>query len=187
MSGIELASLILGAVPVLVTAVDLSRSGYQKSTIPFRKRRYVGMLTNALLLQRQTVAETTRLLVVHSGCLCNDHALQTQLDDDLSGYLEDENVREQILDFLGEKNHAALTGSLQEIHIILKRVAKQLSGIVPASQVRLISFPFLVLYRPRMLINACVGSTRRSPRNNRGKPGRQKAASRRDVARKAHA
>ena len=67
MSGIELANLILGAVPVVVTAVDLLLTGCQKSMIPFRKGRYVGMLTNCPLLQRQTYGNGPPINV-HSGC-----------------------------------------------------------------------------------------------------------------------
>ncbi|RYP55195.1 hypothetical protein DL768_000189 [Monosporascus sp. mg162] len=136
MSGIEIAGLVLGAVPIIISAVDLLQDSYERTLIPFRKRRHVSMLANALLLQRQTIAETIRLLIVHSGCVYHDDGAQSQLDDDPIGYLKDEYVQDQILDFLGEKNNAALTGALQESHDILKRVARQLVGLVPTRQDR---------------------------------------------------
>ena len=128
MSGFEIAGLVFGAMPILVTAADLLRAGYEKALIPFRKRRYIGTLANALLLQRQTVAETIRLLIAHCGCLYDDDLLRTQLDDGPSGYLKDEQVQSQILDFLGEKNHAALAGTLKEIHDIVAGVATGRNG-----------------------------------------------------------
>ncbi|KAK3395011.1 hypothetical protein B0H63DRAFT_427002 [Podospora didyma] len=134
MSGFEIAGVVLGALPVIIAAVDLLRDAKQKTLIPFRKRHHVARLANALLLQKQTIAETIRLLSVHSGCASHDDGDLSRLDDDPLGYLEDEDVKAQILDFLGDKNHAALTGALQESSRVVKRVAKQLAGLVPSRQ-----------------------------------------------------
>src|SRR6266536_2879170 len=105
MSGIEAAGLLLGALPILFAAVDFSKDGIRRTGAAFRKRKYVEKLARALLLQQQILEETVKSVIIASGC--EDI---WRLDDDPLGYLKDESVREEVLDYLGAKNDAAFTG-----------------------------------------------------------------------------
>lgn len=134
MSGIEIAGLVLGSIPIIISAVELCQTGYEKSVVPFRRRRHVDQLCHALLLQQRILTETIRMLTVHSGC--GDQEGVT-LDDDPLGFLQNVHIHDQLLDFLGDANHKALIGSLQEITIALKGIANQLLGLVPTQKVRL--------------------------------------------------
>ncbi|CEJ62663.1 hypothetical protein PMG11_11157 [Penicillium brasilianum] len=129
MSGIEVAGLLLGALPILFKAVDLSKDSIQRGRFFIRKRHYVQKLALALLLQRQTLAETVRSILIRSGC--EDILL---LDDDPVGYLKDECVQNRILDYLGPENAAAFTGVLKQCDDSVRRIAKNISDLVPATK-----------------------------------------------------
>jgi len=145
MSGIEIAGLLLGALPILFKAVDLSKDSIQRGRFFIRKRHYVKKLALALLLQQQTLAETVRSLLIRSGC--EDILL---LDDDPVGYLNDECVQNRILDYLGPKNAAAFTGVLKECDDSVRRIAENISDLVPVNKVcllRVICYIGICTYR----------------------------------------
>ena len=131
MSGIEVASLILGVLPVLFAAVDIPKDGFQRALLAFRKRIYVRKLAHALLLHKQTIAENMKLLATASGC--DDIWL---VDDDPLGYLNDKRIQEQILDYLGTENHAAIVGILEQSCETTKKIARNITGLLPSGTVR---------------------------------------------------
>ncbi|KAI9788455.1 MAG: hypothetical protein M1816_006891 [Peltula sp. TS41687] len=126
MPGIEIAGLVLGAIPVLIGAVDLYKDGIRRVGTAFRKRKYVEKLAHALLLQKQILEETVKSILIASGC---EHIWR--LEDDPVGYLSDEGVREQFLDYLGQNNHTAFTGTLEQSKYIVKKIARNIAGLVP--------------------------------------------------------
>ncbi|KAI9645502.1 hypothetical protein NHQ30_006242 [Ciborinia camelliae] len=130
MSGIEVAGLVLGALPILFQAVDFYRDGIGRSLTALRKRKYVEKLSHALLLQQQILEETVRSVIVASGC--EDIV---RLDDDPLDYLNDEYLQEQVLDYLGEKNINAFNGTLEQSNTIVKKLAGSMAGFVPAFKV----------------------------------------------------
>ncbi|KAH8812883.1 hypothetical protein F5884DRAFT_317909 [Xylogone sp. PMI_703] len=127
MSGIEVAGLLLGALPILFSAVDFSKDSLSRIGLAFKKRKNVEKLARALLLQQQFLEETVKSVVIASGC--ED---VWRLDDDPYGYLNDESVREEVLDYLGVKNDAAFTGALEQSSQIVRKIAKNITGLVPA-------------------------------------------------------
>ena len=130
MSGIEVAGLLLGAIPILLEAVDLYKDGIRKSTTAFRKRRYIEKLTFALLLQKQKLEETVVSVLKASGC--RDIWL---MDDDPLGQLLKDEVQEQVLDYLGPKNNVAFNGALEQCNNIIKKIAGSMTGLVPSLKV----------------------------------------------------
>ena len=130
MTGIEVAGLVLGAIPILFKAVDLSRDGIHRTGIAFRRRQYVGKLARALLLQQQILVETVKSLIIASGCVDI-----WRLEDDPLGYLNSKSLGEQVLDYLGPKNGLAFTGTLDQSHDIVKKIARNIAGLVPAIKV----------------------------------------------------
>ena len=96
MSGIEVAGLILGAIPILFEAVDFYKQGIQKSKIFFRRRSIVGKLALALLLQQRTLAEIVKSTLAQSGCLDVE-----RLESDPVRCLEDIEVKSRVSEWLG--------------------------------------------------------------------------------------
>jgi hypothetical protein len=135
MSGIEVAGVLLGALPILFTAVDLSKDGIQKGKLFFRTRYYIEKLALALHLQQRILAETTKSFLIRSGC--ED---VSRLDDDPAGYLKEEAIQSQLLDFLGPENTAAFTGTLKQSDDIVKRIASIIAGLVSTVKVCFVNY-----------------------------------------------
>ncbi|KAK3314333.1 hypothetical protein B0H66DRAFT_483219 [Apodospora peruviana] len=129
MTGFEIAGVVLGALPILFSAVDWSKRGIGKGAIFFRKRRSVEKLALALLSQRQHLTEIIRSILAGSGC--ED---LSRLEDDPVEYLMDEAIQEQVLDYLGEETFAALQGQLDHCHETIKLLAIKVAGLVPSIQ-----------------------------------------------------
>ncbi|KAI9835734.1 MAG: hypothetical protein M1819_001912 [Sarea resinae] len=127
MSGIEVAGLVLGAIPLLPPAFDLYKKGLRRVGIAFKKRQYIEKLTLALLSQQQVLEGTLKLVVLKSGC--KD---VSRLEDDPYEYLKDEDVCEQIQDYLGPKNYRVFDDMINESSDIVKRLARSIAGLVPA-------------------------------------------------------
>ena len=130
MSGIEVAGLLLGALPVLFEAVDFYRTGIQRSKIFFGKRTVVNKLALALLLQQQTLTETIKSILTRSGC-----EEVWRLEADPIACLQDVNVKQQVLEYLGADNHATFIWALEQSNEVAQRVARNLAGLVPAVKV----------------------------------------------------
>lgn len=132
MSGFEVAGVVLGALPILFLAVDESKKGIARGALFFRKRRYVEKLALALLTHKQHLTEILKSILLGSGC--ND---LVALEHDPVGYLKDESITDQVLDYLGEETFAACSGLVQQCYVTVKRVAMKIAGLVPTIQVRL--------------------------------------------------
>jgi len=131
MSGFEVAGVVLGALPVIFAAVDLSKKSIGRGAIFFRKRHYVEKLALALLSQRQHLTEIIRSILIGSGC--ED---LSRFDSDPVGYLKDDAVQGQVLEHLGEENFAVLGGQILHCQEIIKQVAIKTANLVPGIQVR---------------------------------------------------
>lgn len=132
MSGFEIAGVVLGALPILFKAVDFSKDGFSRVGLAFHKRKNVQKLANALLLQQGILEAIVKSILHESGC--EDI---WRLEQDPYNYLTDKSVQEEVLDFLGAKNDAAFTGALEQCLEIVKKIAKNITGLVPTYKVRL--------------------------------------------------
>ncbi|KAK7711995.1 hypothetical protein SLS64_005266 [Diaporthe eres] len=108
MSGIEVAGLVLGALPLVLKSVDAYRDGFRRFGTTFNKRKHVEKLARALLLQQRTLEELIKSVVLASGC---EDVLA--LDDDPVGYLKSPDVQEQVEEYLGPKSTSFLVDELE--------------------------------------------------------------------------
>ncbi|KAM0264247.1 hypothetical protein ACHAQJ_000735 [Trichoderma viride] len=132
MSTFEVFGIVLRAIPILISGAELCREGYDKSLVAFRKRQYVDKLANALLLQRQTVSETVRLIITRSGYSYDE----TLLNEDPLTYFQNKSIQAHVLDFLGDENYRALIGRLRDMQTTLEEVARHLDGVIPTHKIR---------------------------------------------------
>ncbi|KAK3998115.1 hypothetical protein QBC44DRAFT_375996 [Cladorrhinum sp. PSN332] len=129
MSGFEVAGLVLGAIPILFAAVDFSKKNIGRGAIFFRKRRHVEKLALALLSQREHLSEIIQSILVESGC--KDLA---RLEEDPVVYLQDDEIQEQVLDYLGEETFTAFSGLILHCHETIKGIAMKTAYLVPGVQ-----------------------------------------------------
>ena len=147
MSGFEILGIALGVLPIVLQSVDVYKDSIRRVGTTIRKRKHVEKLARALLLQQQILEETAKSVVLACGCE-NVGALE----ETPFGYFSDEDVRERVEDYLGPKNSIAFVGLLTANNEVVKKVAKNISGLVSARQVR---FPSTI----PMAIRHTSGST----------------------------
>lgn len=130
MSGIEIAGLVLGALPLILKSVDAYRDGFRRIGTTFNRRQHVAKLARALRLQQHTLEELIKSILLDSGF---EDALG--LDDDPIGFLNNSDVQEQMEDYLGLKNTSFLIEELMANTKAVGKVARCISGLVPGLQV----------------------------------------------------
>lgn len=130
MSGIEVAGLVLGALPFVLKSVDTYRDGFRRFGTTFNRRKHVEKLARALLLQQRTLEELIKSIVLASGC---ENVLA--LDDDPISYLNNPDVQEQTEQYLGLKNTGFLISELRANDETVRKVARCISGLVPGAEV----------------------------------------------------
>ncbi|KAH6867305.1 hypothetical protein B0T10DRAFT_572978 [Thelonectria olida] len=123
----EVAGIALGVLPILLRSVDAYRDSIRRVGTMIRRRKHVETLARALLLQQQILEETVKAVILASGC----EDVQA-LDEDPFAYFNNDDVQEQLEDYLGPKNSMAFVGLLTTNNDIAKKVAKNISGLVPA-------------------------------------------------------
>ena len=130
MSGIEVVGIALGILPIVLQSVDVYKDSIRRVSTTIRKRKHVEKLARALLLQQQILEETVKSVVLASGCE-NVGALEEAPFE----YFRNEDVRERVEDYLGLKNSIAFIGILTAINDIVRKVAENISGLVPTCEV----------------------------------------------------
>ena len=141
MSGFEIVGIALGVLPIVLQSVDVYKDSIRRVGTTIRKRKHVEKLARALLLQQQILEETVKSVVLACGCENVGALEETPFE-----YFGSEEVRERVEEYLGAKNSVAFVGLLTANNDVVKKVAKNISGLVPAHQVRL-SLPILLAIR----------------------------------------
>ena len=131
MSGFEVSGLVLGALPVLIEAVTAYRSGLQTGKIFFRRKAIVSKLTSALLLQRETLSQIVRSILEQSGC-----ADALNLETSPYECLRKPETQALVTKFLGSDNLFVINETLEQSYDAVKRVARNIEGLVPSVEVR---------------------------------------------------
>ncbi|CAF9908296.1 hypothetical protein IMSHALPRED_006633 [Imshaugia aleurites] len=141
MAGFEIVGIALGVLPIVLHSVDVYKDSIRRVGTTIRKRKHIEKLARALLLQQQILEETIKSVVLACGCE-NVGALE----EDPFGYFSNEDIRERVEDYLGSKNSIAFVSLLTANNEIVKKVAKNISGLVPAYQVRLSFSPPMAMH-----------------------------------------
>lgn len=134
MSGIEVAGLLLGAIPILLEGLDAYKKGLRGLKAGFQKRKHVEILSHALLEQSQTLQAIVQSILLHSGC--GDFQ---RFDDDIDSFLQDADVQKIVDDYLGGNDALVFTSAMRECNNIVEKVATKIASVVPSIKVRCLS------------------------------------------------
>ena len=126
MSGLEVVGIALGVLPIVLQSVDAYKDSIRRVATTIRKRKHVEKLARALLLQQQILEETVKSVVLACGC---ENVIA--LEDDPLSYFSNEDVQDRLEDYLGLKNSIAFAGLLTTNNLSVKKVAENISGLVP--------------------------------------------------------
>ncbi|KAK6517408.1 hypothetical protein TWF281_004065 [Arthrobotrys megalospora] len=122
----EVAGLVLGALPIIYGAVQVYKDGIKGGNRFFQKRNGVKKLANSLLFHKGTLTEVVRKLLIGSGC---EDVLD--LDENPFEYLMDPDIQGQLHDYLGAETEAIFVNKLNEACKSIRKIAKSIGGLVP--------------------------------------------------------
>lgn len=132
MSGLEVAGVVLGAMPILIEGLKSYKNGYQSGKLFFRKPAMVNKLALALLLQRETLAQFITMILKQSGCIDT-----LEFDKNPDEYLRDSRTQDQVLEYLGSDNLFIVNETMKQSYDIVRRIARNIAGLVPTAEVSL--------------------------------------------------
>ena len=139
MSGLEVAGLVLGVLPILIAAVESYKNGIQTSKIFFRKSAVVTKLTSALLFQQETLAQIVKLILLQSGCNAT-----LEFDGNAYDCLTNGQTQERVQEYLGSSTLYVLNQTLGQSYDTVHRVARKISCFIPVIEVRLDIFQHVI-------------------------------------------
>jgi len=123
MSGFEIAGVVLGAIPILIEAVEFYRGFLRKYKTVIWKRHYIDKLVNALLLQHQMLEGIVESLLKASEC-------QVPNDDSAIVAIQNVAIQARIEAFLGTRNSTAFCATLQQCKRIIDEVQESVLGLI---------------------------------------------------------
>jgi hypothetical protein len=133
MSGFEVVGVVLGVLPIVVQSVQIYHDSIGMISTLMGKRKCVEKLACALLLQQVTLHEMMKSIINASGC-----GNVLALDDDPFQYFQDDYVQQEVEDFLGTKNNLVFVNLIKSNMDIVRKVAKNVSGLIPGYNVSLL-------------------------------------------------
>ncbi|KAF3133223.1 hypothetical protein TWF569_010667 [Orbilia oligospora] len=119
----EIAGLVLGALPILYGSVRVYRDTSKTVNRILRKRIYVDELVNALILLEGTLKLLVKSLLQDSGAWNFEH--------DPFEYLKDQDVKQQLQEHLGPEMEAAFASTMEQIYDVIRGMAKSIGGVIP--------------------------------------------------------
>lgn len=132
MSGIEVAGLILGAIPVIVYALDRYKVTRQKWTRFKRKSLFIDSLIRELRYQK-VLLESDITLVLQNVDFVQADIRQEGLGE-LMSILQRSDVKARLEEFFGGAYQPYVEG-LQGIERTLQEIFQHIKGLLPNSQV----------------------------------------------------
>jgi hypothetical protein len=129
MSGIEVAGLLLGAIPILVEGLGTYKKGIKSVRTGFRKRKEVEKLCRALQQQERVLVELLKSILLRSGC-----DLPDELPAQIKQVLDDADILATVREYLGD-NHDPFVNALQECEEIFQQLIYKITKLVPTIKV----------------------------------------------------
>lgn len=117
-TGVETAGLVLAAIPVLLTLLDVYKDGLKRTAVFFKRKKHIEKLSRALLTQRALFTENVRILLLRVEV---DHIPEKPLE--LFELLNDNNeVRARIEHFLGREAYASYIDVMSSSERVIRRL-----------------------------------------------------------------
>ncbi|KAF7555321.1 hypothetical protein G7046_g6578 [Stylonectria norvegica] len=122
MSGLEIVGVVVGALPLLIFAVEILKDG---TKAVMKSRLHLEKLSLALLFQQSMLTETIRCLLDASD------STGRFLDDTPAEALKDPKAWELLEDYLGPTNIDSFTGVLIQAECDIDKVTRSIGSLLP--------------------------------------------------------
>ncbi len=130
----EVAGLILAAVPLTVAALQCYRTGKDLSSIILNRKRHIQQLVRALQWH-DTLLEINLILLLKTVEVYKNHT-----PDAIPYLIQDLETVRRIEDFLGIKGLEAFKNALLEATDVVQTIAKSIRDFVPSELVSLAAY-----------------------------------------------
>ena len=127
MSGIEVAGLVLGTIPLLLPALDIYKDGLSRMSVFVRRRRHVEELIRALGVNRLLLDQNVRLLLTKVGV----EEIPTNSLDLFRRLAEDKEINEDVKAFLGPEAYKLYVDTVAACEIVIRDLVKSIEGFLP--------------------------------------------------------
>ena len=122
MSGIEVAGIVLGAIPLVISALEHYEGGLDSTIAFFKWQTELSTAIRKLWYQHTSYEQTIRLLLTP---ITDDQELSEMMDDTGSKLWKDGELSDQLRGRLGKAYHPYLK-TIGEIEGIMKTLAERL-------------------------------------------------------------
>jgi hypothetical protein len=139
MSGIEVAGLLLGVIPLVISALEHYEGTLEPTIAFFKWNSELSAAVRKLWMQHTLYEQSIRLMLTP---ITNDQELNEMMDDTESGLWKDADLADQLRQRLGKAYNPYLS-TIKEIEGIMKTLAEKLD-IAGAAKVSLHSRGFSV-------------------------------------------
>ena len=141
MSGIEVAGLVLGAIPLIISALEHYKATRNLWVAALQKAFYIDRLIEALEDQKALIESDLSLVLLASGF---DEADIGSMDADAClVLLTKENVIGEVSDYLGNM-YEHYTKALIRCQTSLVNITKDIEGLALGPRVRCMIFPLSI-------------------------------------------
>jgi hypothetical protein len=129
MSGIEVAGLILGTIPILLEGLSAYKDGIKSVRTGLQRQKEVAKLCRSLRLQDSLLGELLNTIVLQSGCEL-DFSQQLMEHE---GW-KDGDTQAAVREYLGP-HYDSFVGELENCHDMFQQLLHKLIKFVPHSKV----------------------------------------------------
>ena len=126
MSGLEIAGIVLGSVPILIEGLRIYKSSLKTIGKGFRKRKTVEKLSRSLMQQRDILEELLKQMLLSSGC-----SVPSNLEESFQTILCQEDIDESVADYLG-KSYDNVIYWIRECSDVLAGLAQKVARLTPS-------------------------------------------------------
>lgn len=130
MSGMEIAGLVLGGLPVLSEALSSYNKGMRSIKSALHRRKTVEELARAIQMQMVILDLLIKNIMLQSGCILPSDDVELHL------LLQNASTRDRVERSMGATNFRTFTEALDECLRSVQAAIVMIAGFVPAVKVR---------------------------------------------------
>ena len=127
MSGLEVAGVILGAIPIIISAIDKYKTTSQRLKWFRYKEPYIAQLIQSLKEQKFFL-ESDIIVTLKMSTDLESNEISNWLQKPDSSLFEDPEIAEAVREYLGE-GYIQYKGAIDRCQCILEGIAKDISGL----------------------------------------------------------
>lgn len=129
-TGVETASLVLAALPMLVLLLDKYKSGLRRMKPSIRRRTHIKTLTSKLVIHHVLLTENMRLVLLRADCECESSDPRTLFEQ-----LSSNELKNKLEEILGKQAYIAYIEGVSSAEGAVRRLIAELTSLLSTPSV----------------------------------------------------